>query len=190
MHEIELKYVVQDEANLRARLEQLGAASAGAEEQHADTYYRHPCRDFRATGEALRIRRVDDQPHVTYKGPREHARGDGLKVRKELEWELAPGDASGEKMASLLTALGFAEVTTVRKRRSSFVLQQPRKVVITIDTVEGLGVFAEVEILAAVDESIEAAAKCLREIAEQLGLHDVQASSYLGLVLAQSAGAN
>ena len=57
---------------------------------------------------------------------------------------------------------------------------------ICLDDVEGLGHFAEVEILAPHDQS-DAARQVLQEVAAQLGLSEVERRSYLGLILEKKA---
>ena len=57
-YEVEQKFLVDDPEALQNRLIELGA-SPSPSEQHSDTYYNHPCRDFSETHEALRIRRIN-----------------------------------------------------------------------------------------------------------------------------------
>lgn len=195
MIEIEMKFPIDDLKNLRLKLVGLQAVAEPIE-QHIDTYYCHPCRDFAATGEALRIRRVNGRPSVTYKGPKESsgeasgdiAEGDraepARKIRRELEWPLSPGDRDGDKMAELLDHLGFSLVAEVPKRREPFeVLHGGRRVTVTIDKVEGLGMFAEVECMAESDADREGASRIVGEIAERLGLSNVEPRSYLRMKL-------
>ena len=100
-----------------------------------DYYYSHPCRDFLATDEALRIRvPTQGKPRITYKGPR--LPGAGLKERMEIEVEAPP------ELQRILEALGFYPTLTVRKTRSYYRLGKAK---ITLDEVEGLGCFIEVE---------------------------------------------
>ncbi len=55
MFEVELKFHVPNPDVTRRSIDALGATVASTC-THADTYFNHPCRDFRQTGEALRIR--------------------------------------------------------------------------------------------------------------------------------------
>lgn len=50
MFEVEQKFHVDDLANLEKRLHELGAAEQPSQ-QHIDTYYNHPSRDFAETRE-------------------------------------------------------------------------------------------------------------------------------------------
>lgn len=70
MFEIEMKFKAEPTADLRTRLATLGGVFEGVQ-LHCDRYYNHPARDFAQTSEALRIRRVDGVPMITYKGPRQ-----------------------------------------------------------------------------------------------------------------------
>ncbi len=188
MIEIELKYAVQDDLELRRRLTGLQAVAAPIE-RHVDSYYRHPCRDFAASGEALRIRRINGRPFITYKGPKERLDSGstvGIKVRSELEWALSPGDNQGDNMTELLVQLGFTLVADVVKRREPFeVLLGKRRVTATIDTVESLGTFAEVECMANDISEQANALHAVAEVAKRLYLGESEPRSYLRMVLEQ-----
>ena len=209
MIEIEMKFPVDDEKSLRLKLVGLQAVAEPIE-QHVDSYYRHPCRDFAATGEALRIRRVNGRPSVTYKGPKEASgaaggddgdggdrgnddgvKGEPRKIRRELEWSLAPGDRDGDKMAALLVHLGFSMVAEVPKRREPFeVLYGGRRVTVTIDHVEGLGTFAEVECMAESEADRDVASRMVGDVAARLGLSNAEPRSYLRMKLEREASEN
>lgn len=177
--EVEVKYFVDDEKHLRVCLDSLGAIELAAE-HHIDTYYAHPCRDFRQTKEALRLRRINGQPFITYKGPK--LPGD-VKVRRELEWSLAPGDEMGELTEELWRQLGFSPVAVVDKIRRPFEFLQPgQKLQITIDTVQEVGVYAEIEILAK-PANMEEARVAVLAMARKLELSRLESLSYLGLLL-------
>lgn len=193
MIEVEQKFRLHDPVAYEQQLIQMGA-DAGPIQRHADTYYRHPARDFAATREALRIRRVITLPGhrdpagaetcetlVTYKGPYLTT---GVKARPELEWGLEPSDPKGERMAALLGHLGFSESLTVRKTRRSFFLQRcGREMAITIDDAEHLGTFTEIETLAPDRQMVEACRDLITEMATQLGLHQPEPRSYLAMAL-------
>lgn len=198
--EVEQKYRLHDVAGLERQLAQLGAAE-GPLERHRDTYYRHPSRDFAQTREALRIRRVLTLPaatqqsdnkgdneeattRVTYKGP---YAPHGVKSRPELEWRIDPCDPDGQNLAKLLNYLGLSEVLTVSKTRRSFHLQRDGKpVTITIDEAHGIGTFAEVETIAVDPADCAASGALVTEVAEQLGLREVEQRSYLRMALEQA----
>ena len=70
--EVEQKLRVEEFGAVRAQLLELGAVEKGTVEQ-SDTYFAHPQRDFAATDEAFRLRRIGSQNRVTYKGPKRAA---------------------------------------------------------------------------------------------------------------------
>ncbi len=178
--EVELKFPVHDQQALMERLRQLGA-SFGEAVQQLDCYFQHPCRDFAATDEALRIRSSNDAAYVTYKGPR---LGDGAKTRRELEYQLENEDA----FKALLEVLGFQPVAVVKKqRRTAVVTLHDRDVEFALDEVASVGSFVEIETLAAANE-LAAAEDCVSAIAEQLGLANPERRSYLGLLLDRLSG--
>lgn len=188
MLEIETKYKLADRAELTRRLTEIGAESHSIH-QHADTYYRHPSRNFVETKEALRIRLVDGVASVTYKGPKLFVADASLKARKEIEWCLSPGDTEGSQMGELFTALGFTAVTTVRKQRQSFGWPQTNAdrcaFTVTIDQVEEVGLFAEIELLIP-DQSVadvEAAGERIKQLADRLALLEPVQYSYLTMLL-------
>jgi adenylate cyclase class 2 len=168
--EVEVKARVDELAPVRERLTSMGFELAGKQTQ-TDTYYQHPARDFAETDEALRIRRTVDQARLTYKGPKLDA---VTKSRREIDTQLTDVSA----MASVLEALGFEAAGTVRKDRTVFA-RDP--LTVTLDEVEGLGTFVEVEQVARTD--IDATRERVREIADELGLSDYTRRSYLRLVL-------
>lgn len=178
--EIEQKFPIDYVDDFLQRLERLGAEEKAAVQQR-DTYYNHPARDFRTTDEALRIRRtVDcdgDAAVVTYKGPKRDVE---VKTRPEIELPLA----EPESWPALLEALGFREVATVSKSRRRFGLERDSfDVELVIDQVEGVGQFAEVEIVA--DEAdMNAARDAIRQLAAELELSEPERRSYLTMLLA------
>jgi len=181
--EVEQKFRVADLAAVRRRLVALGAEFAEPVDQ-ADTYFSHPVRNFAQTDEALRLRRVGEVNRITYKGPKIDRE---TKTRRELELPLVAGAAAFEQYVELLLTLGFGQVATVRKRREAARLTwQGHAVEAALDTVEGVGQFAELEIAA--DESgLPAAKGAIAALAEKLGLAQNERQSYLELLLAHSS---
>jgi adenylate cyclase class 2 len=107
-----------------------------------DRYFTHPCRDLRSTDEALRLRfrRCDSGAgyYLTYKGPR--LTEGVVKSRLEIEAELS--SEQGEVIGEILKRMGFNEKFVVRKKR---VIMKCSGLNVTIDDVEGLGLFVEIE---------------------------------------------
>ncbi|QDS91318.1 CYTH domain protein [Roseimaritima multifibrata] len=189
MYEIELKYRISDPDTFRKKIVALGAADDVPWEDHADTYFAHPCKNFAETTEALRIRRIDGHSRVTYKGPKQ---GGPVKVRQELEWLLEGEDKDGSNLFTLFVALGFQPVTTVQKRRQSLAITwDEHAVCVTIDQIPEVGSYSELEVLASCDAEVPAAKAALQRLAEQLGLTQPEPRSYLALQLArQEEGQN
>ena len=110
-----------------------------------------------------------------------------MKVRTELEIPLQPGDEAAADMTRLLTHLGYRFVAVVKKRRRMAPLQRDGfSFTVCLDDVEGLGRFAEVEVLAPEDRRAEAE-QAVAGLAAKLDLSKVERRSYLGLVLAARA---
>ena len=181
--EVEQKYRIEDANAVLA-----GLSSLGAESQHIvqqlDTYYAHPQRDFAATDEALRIRRVGQSNFITYKGPKLDAT---TKTRREIELSLASGSSSADDYDELLVALGFTRVAEVSKIRQIFRLQRDDATIeVSLDQVRDLGDFIEIEIVVDEDAKIEPAQQHLAALAGELQLAGAERRSYLELLLEQS----
>jgi adenylate cyclase, class 2 len=181
MLEIEQKFARADFASLERRLADLGARP-GAVHDEADHYLNAPDRDFARTDEAFRLRRVGASNCLTYKGPK---RAGSVKVRTEIEVPLADGDEAAEDMLRLLVSLGYRPTAVVRKRRRHFHLERDGfALTVCLDDAEGLGRFAEVEIVAPPEQADRARA-VLSALAADLGLKadDLEPRSYLGMLL-------
>jgi len=177
--EVEQKFRITDVKAAEAKLTQLGALFADFVQQ-TDHYFNHPARDFGQTDEALRLRRVGSENFITYKGPRVDAT---TKTRQELELPLPPGQQAFDQFASLLKALGFRPVGTVRKqRRKASLAWEDRSVEAASDDVEGLGSFLELEI-SAEDADLPAAKQSLQSLAQRLEAENSERKSYLELLL-------
>jgi adenylate cyclase, class 2 len=182
-YEVEQKHHVNDEAGLVARLQERGIWLEEPVEQ-SDQYFAHPCRDFAETDEALRIRVVGDKRFVTYKGPKLDTT---TKTRHEIELPLDAADHGGLQFASLLAALGFTPVASVRKRRRTFrIAAGDVEVDGAIDDLDELGCFVELE-LQANDSSLEAAKQCIAKLAADLNLGPCERRSYLEMLLEKNA---
>lgn len=183
MYEVELKFRVADLAALERRLAGLGATPQPPVDQ-VDGYFGHPARDFAATDEALRLRRVGDDVAITWKGPRIDAT---TKTRREIELDVAacgPGDATTARWTELLEALGFRQVREVAKRRRTATLEwQGSPAEIAIDHVSGLGDFVEIETQADA-ATLNAARERIEALARELGCRAPEHRSYLELLLA------
>jgi adenylate cyclase class 2 len=180
MFEVENKFRVSEFATHRQRLAEVGGKFVRRESQ-ADWYFSHPSRDFRATGEALRLRNVDGAAKLTFKGPRW---SDTVKVREELELLLAELPAAAECGVEFLRRLGFEPVACVTKRREVFHLARENHLIeVALDEVDRLGSFVEIELL--VDASdVETARRLANQLQADLGLVQPLENSYLKMLLA------
>lgn len=179
-YEVEQKFRLTDHDALARRLIELGACR-GPEIHQEDIYLNHPARDFAATGEALRIRRVGADNRVTYKGPRLSG---PTKTREEIELAVTSGDPAFHQLAQLFDHLGFRPVATIRKSRTPFHLhREGHDIEVVLDTAIALGHFAEIETLAETAADLPAAQRVIQALAQELGLTEVEPRSYLRMLL-------
>jgi adenylate cyclase class 2 len=179
MLEIEAKYPLVDMAAFAARLEAYGARPI-EERSDADHYFNAPDRDFAATDEAFRVRRIGERTFLTWKGPKFDRE---TKSRQEIEVPVAAGAAAANDLLRLVEKLGYRPVAVVRKRRRVFELDREGfSLHCCVDDVERVGTFAEIEIVAE-EESFAPAKAALQRVAEELGLHETERRSYLQLLL-------
>jgi adenylate cyclase class 2 len=179
-YEVEQKFPVDDLADVQSRLTELGAAISSPQEEW-DLYFVHPVRNFARTDEALRIRRKKDFYAITYKGPKIDQT---TKTRREIELPLGDTAEVALQWVELLKALGFSPLAEVRKsRRKAWVKWDNRQVEVSLDRVEQLGAFVELELVVEPAE-LEAAKAVVASLAERLGLRNSERRSYLELLLA------
>jgi len=172
MIEVEVK-VKADHSKVRSILQKLGAIKIGIENQ-SDTYFAAPYRDFSKTDEALRIRSLDGQAVLTYKGPKLDKVS---KTREELETSVDEATT-----AKILHALGFSDAGIVRKKREVF---RAGEITVCLDAVEGLGEFLEVEIIAEDEKDLDTSREKLFELLKQFGAGEKDSirTSYLEMGL-------
>ena len=130
--EVEAKVKVKIK-EMEKRIRGLGARFIKKERQE-DIYFAHPSRDFKVRDEALRVRRVEGECILTYKGARQDSK---IKTRPEIETKVE------EAILDILRVLGFSEVRRVVKQRDTY---QWDRLKVYLDRVEGLGEFLEVEV--------------------------------------------
>jgi adenylate cyclase class 2 len=179
MLEVEVKARLEDKASLVARLNLLGAVYTGKLEEK-DIYFNHPCRDFRQTDEALRLRTVTtgktapEQIFLTYKGKK---LGHGVKSREEFTVQLR----DEEGIQNIFKKLGFKEVGVVKKARELFKLGE---ISVCIDQVSNLGTFVEIEIVQPA-ENFKNSKRRILSLLDKLGINPSQIveKTYLELIL-------
>jgi adenylate cyclase class 2 len=178
-YEVELKFPLADKDRLLQALKELNA-KPGAEVFQCDRYFAHPARDFAQTNEAFRIRQSGEHTRLTYKGPLLDA---ATKTRREVELSLADGKKTAEDMAEMLNLLGFKEVRAVKKVRTPYRLSwQGREMEVTVDNVEGLGWYLEIETLAE-EADRPSAQEAILSLAKHWNLQNSERRSYLTLIL-------
>jgi adenylate cyclase class 2 len=168
--EVEVKVPCYDLDELEKRLMKRGARAIDEVTQE-DFYLAHPCRDFGKSDEALRIRRSGKEWRLTYKGPKLDGE---TKTREELEISVDP------KVRGILEKVGFEEIMTIRKSRRVLMLDE---IEVSLDRVEGLGDFVELEYKG---ESVEAGRRMIFQTMERLGLEGSERRSYLELLLTRN----
>lgn len=134
MYEVEVKVTVMSPAALRRALEAAGARMGGKRTE-TDTFYADPEGTIVRNGEALRIRQASGAWALTYKGP-----AAARDVKRRREHEVACSDDPGP----LLEGLGYLPSVRLTKTREAWDLDG---VAVTIDTIDGLGTFAELEVV-------------------------------------------
>src|SRR4051812_5316273 len=145
MLEVELKFRNADRTAAVATLLDWGAVLA-QDRTDVDLYFQAPDRDLKATDEAFRLRRVGAKTYLTYKGPKRDAE---TKTRPEIEVALADGGGTAADAERMFLALGYKPVTTVRKKRRVYEFTRDGfHMEACFDTVDGVGEFVELEIVA------------------------------------------
>ena len=129
--EVEVKARVNGKL-IREKLSKINLYPVKKEKQ-VDVYFHHPCRDFKLTDEAIRVRKSGGKFYLTYKGPKIDL---DTKSREEIQLQVK-GD-----VFSLLEKLGFVAFEKIVKERE---LYQWEKLNICLDQVEKLGSFVEIE---------------------------------------------
>jgi adenylate cyclase class 2 len=190
--EVEVKIAIRNPKKISQKLSQLCAVRTNTETQ-VDTYFNHPCRNFESTDEALRLRAREEvsvhktsehipttQLELTYKGPK-------IDKTTKTRYEMSVSVDDFEAAKSILLQLGFEEVATVKKKREFFSVDN---MVVSIDLVEHVGVFLEVEQIVSAEEEIPASRERIMQLLESLGLdrNDSIRESYLELFLRKEHG--
>lgn len=172
MIEVEVKAKIDSFEEMEKRLENLGALKSKKEFQE-DIYFASPIVDFAQTDEALRIRTTNNNIFITYKGPKLNK---DAKTRKEVEMSIE----SAGKAKDIFEEIGFKEVRTVRKNRQYYTYENFE---ISLDDVEGLNPYMEIEISLEDGNDYDYAQKSIFELFEKLGITEgFERTSYLELL--------
>ena len=176
MIEVEVKAKINSFKEMENKLAQIGAVKTKKEFQE-DIYFNSPVVDFAKTDEALRIRTTKQNDNtnifITYKGPKIDAKS---KTRREIEM----GIADSVQCSDIFEAIGFRKVRTVRKNRQYFTYENFE---ISLDDIEGLNPYMEIEIGLDDGEDYEEAQNAIFKLFEKLGITDgFERTSYLELL--------
>ncbi len=166
--EIEIKCYCDFPDEIEEKIKGIGAEFVETRRE-SDIYFNHPARDFAKTDEALRLRMVNSQCKITYKGPK---LSKTTKARVEHETAVEDFDA----IRNIILSLGFVESGIIEKERKVFSFGESE---ISIDDVKGLGVFVEIERIGFLKDEIE---RELFETAAKIGLTKFERRSYLELM--------
>ena len=167
-----MKAKIDDFKEMEERLSKIGAAKSKTEFQE-DIYFASPIVDFAQTDEALRIRTTNNNIFITYKGPKLNSEA---KTRKEVEMSIE----SAEKAKDIFEEVGFKEARTVRKNRQYYTYENFE---ISLDDVEGLEPYMEIEIALEDGSYYDDAQKKIFELFEKLGVTDgFERTSYMELL--------
>lgn len=176
MIEVEVKAKISSFIEMEEKLDSIGATKSKHEFQE-DIYFNSPIVDFADTDEALRIRTTKENEDVnifiTYKGPKidKHS-----KTRKEIEM----GIEDAGKCSDIFEAIGFRKVRAVRKNRQYYTYENFE---ISLDDIEGLDPYMEIEIALEDGENYTDAQDEIFKLFEKLGVTDgFERTSYLELL--------
>lgn len=172
MIEVEVKAKINSFKEIEKRLKELGAVKAKDEFQK-DIYFQSPIADFAKTDEALRVRTTDNDTFITYKGPKLNSEA---KTRKEVEMSVE----STEKAQGIFEQIGFKPARVVKKKRQYY---HYKNFEITLDDIEGLPPYMEIEIALEDGESYDEAQNSIFKLFEKLGITDgFERTSYMELL--------
>ena len=172
MIEVEVKARIDSFEEMEKRLKDLGAVKTKDEFQE-DIYFASPIVDFAKTDEALRIRTTNNDTFITYKGPKLNEKA---KTRKEVEMTIE----SAAKASDIFTEIGFTPARTVRKSRRYYRYENFE---ISLDDVEGLPPYMEIEIALSDSEDYTEAQSKIFQLFEKLKITDgFERTSYMELL--------
>ena len=176
MIEVEVKAHAPNLDEIEEKLVEIGACRV-REEYQEDVYFNAPHRDFAQTDEALRIRKIksgnSEEIYITYKGAKMEKIS---KTRKEIE--VAVEDPL--KVADIFQNLSFRPVATVRKNRIIYTMGE---LIITLDEVQGVGSFVEIEKESEEGKDTKEALDEIFATYSKIGINDgFERSSYLELM--------
>jgi len=179
MIEVETKLKIDHIEHIEDRIKELKVENKG-EKTQIDLYFDHPIIQILSGGGALRVRDADGKYRLTYKGPKKDNK---RTSRPEFEIRIE----SAREMIKILNELGFYEIYKVKKLRKTYLLKD---LIITLDNVDGLGEFIEVEGKASNDEEFKKKKDEIFKLLRKLGLstEEISQRSYLEMLLDKKKG--
>ena len=181
MIEVEAKLKIDSIDHKEERIKELKGEYKG-EKTEIDLYFGYPNSQILSGGAALRVRDSDRKYRLTYKGPK---KDDETTSREEIEIRIE----SATEMIKILNELGFYELCQVKKLRKTYNLED---LVITLDNVDGLGEFIEVEGKASNTEEFKEQKDNIFKLLKKLGLssEEISQRSYLEMLLDMKENSN
>jgi len=181
MIEVEVKCPIDDPKEIVEKLVQKFGAKYVKTVFQKDVYLQHPSRNFAETDEALRLRTSQEGVQLTYKGPKI----DSLSKTRE---ELSVYVDNFETILNIFQRIGIIPLAWVVKSREMFDING--RVVASIDRVQDLGNFLELESDIEDFNQIETKREELLSILDKLGLsrENTERRSYLELMVARLRG--
>ena len=172
MIEVEVKARINSFEEIEEKLKTIGAEKTKTEFQE-DIYFQSPIVDFAKTDEALRIRTTNSQTFITYKGPKLNEKA---KTRKEVEMAIE----SAEKARDIFEEIGFTPARIVRKNRLYYTYENFE---ISLDDVEGLPPYMEIEVALPDSEDYSEAQNRIFELVARLDITEgFERTSYMELL--------
>jgi adenylate cyclase class 2 len=179
MIEVEIKCRINNPEEVAEKLIQEFNAKMVKTVFQKDFYLQHPSRNFEETDEAIRIRDSDEGVQLTYKGPKI----DALSKTRE---ELCVNVDNFETTLKIFERVGFLPIAWVVKSRIIFQLEG--NIIASIDKVQDLGNFIELESEVEDYNQVETKRENLFSILDKLGLsrENTERRSYLELIMSES----
>ncbi|MGQ9722660.1 MAG: class IV adenylate cyclase [Candidatus Jordarchaeum sp.] len=178
MIEVEIKCPISDPDRIAEKLVKKVCAKFIKTIFQKDVYLQHPSKNFKETDEAMRIRESVEGVQLTYKGPKIDSLS---KTREELGVQVD----NFESVLKIFLRIGFFPIANVNKSRKIFHIKE--NIIASIDQVQDLGNFLELESEAKDYSQIETKREELLSILDKLGLsrENTERRSYLELIIAK-----
>ncbi len=178
MIEVEAKVRISDVWWMEKRISEEGAEYKGMIKQR-DEYYDFPDMRLFNDGGAFRVRSSDGDFRITYKWCK---KDEDTTSREEIEI----GIESADKMITILESIGFVKLCEIKKKRKVYQLDDLK---VSLDEVEGLGSFVEVEGMADSEEEYRAKKVEIFKLLDRLGISssDIIRRTYMEMALDRKA---